>query len=38
MTASANAGAVHTRRDGDILVVTLDHPPVNALSLSLIHI
>ena len=32
MTASANAGAVHTRRDGDILVVTLDHPPVNALS------
>ncbi len=32
MTASTNAGAVHTRRDGDILVVTLDHPPVNALS------
>ncbi|MBB1627888.1 3-hydroxyacyl-CoA dehydrogenase NAD-binding domain-containing protein [Achromobacter sp. UMC71] len=32
MTASANAGAVHTRRDGDILVVSLDHPPVNALS------
>ncbi|MCF7770103.1 3-hydroxyacyl-CoA dehydrogenase NAD-binding domain-containing protein [Achromobacter pulmonis] len=32
MTASAPAGAVHTRRDGDILVVTIDHPPVNALS------
>ncbi|MGE8656365.1 MAG: 3-hydroxyacyl-CoA dehydrogenase NAD-binding domain-containing protein [Achromobacter sp.] len=32
MTASASAGAVHTRRDGDILVVTIDHPPVNALS------
>lgn len=32
MTASAPAGAVHTRRDGDVLVVTIDHPPVNALS------
>ncbi|MFY3861859.1 3-hydroxyacyl-CoA dehydrogenase [Achromobacter xylosoxidans] len=32
MTASAPAGAVHARRDGDVLVVTIDHPPVNALS------
>ncbi|MEN5400882.1 3-hydroxyacyl-CoA dehydrogenase NAD-binding domain-containing protein [Achromobacter xylosoxidans] len=32
MTASAPAGAVHARRDGDVLVVTIDHSPVNALS------
>lgn len=32
MTVSAPAGAVHARRDGDVLVVTIDHPPVNALS------
>ncbi|QQB33238.1 enoyl-CoA hydratase/isomerase family protein [Achromobacter deleyi] len=32
MAASSPAGAVHTRRDADVLVVTIDHPPVNALS------
>ena len=32
MTDSSTAGAAHARRDQDILVITLDHPPVNALS------
>jgi len=32
MTDSSPAGAAHARRDEDILVITLDHPPVNALS------
>lgn len=32
MTDSSTAGAAHARRDEDILVITLDHPPVNALS------
>lgn len=32
MTDSSTAGAARTRRDQDILVITLDHPPVNALS------
>ena len=32
MAASSPAGAVHTRRDADVLVVTINHPPVNALS------
>ncbi|MNK25371.1 Fatty acid oxidation complex subunit alpha [compost metagenome] len=32
MTDSASTGAARTRRYEDILVVTLDHPPVNALS------
>lgn len=32
MTDSASTGAVHARRYEDILVVTIDHPPVNALS------
>ena len=32
MAASSPAGAVDTRRDADVLVVTIDHPPVNALS------
>ncbi len=30
--ASANAAPVRTHRDGALLVVTIDHPPVNALS------
>ena len=32
MTDKSPAGAAHARRDEDILVITLDHPPVNALS------
>ncbi|CAB3929924.1 3-hydroxyacyl-CoA dehydrogenase NAD-binding domain-containing protein [Achromobacter insolitus] len=32
MTDSASTGAASTRRYDDILVVTIDHPPVNALS------
>ncbi|CAB3860463.1 3-hydroxyacyl-CoA dehydrogenase NAD-binding domain-containing protein [Achromobacter piechaudii] len=32
MTDSSTAGAARARRDQDILVITLDHPPVNALS------
>jgi 3-hydroxyacyl-CoA dehydrogenase len=32
MTDSSTAGAAHARREDDILVITLDHPPVNALS------
>lgn len=32
MTDSSTAGAASARRDQDILVITLDHPPVNALS------
>jgi len=32
MTDSSTAGAALARRDEDILVITLDHPPVNALS------
>jgi 3-hydroxyacyl-CoA dehydrogenase len=32
MTDKQPAGAAHARRDDDILVITLDHPPVNALS------
>ncbi|MBB1594261.1 3-hydroxyacyl-CoA dehydrogenase NAD-binding domain-containing protein [Achromobacter sp. UMC46] len=32
MTDKNPAGAAHTRRDEDILVITVDHPPVNALS------
>lgn len=32
MTDSASTGAANTRRYDDILVVTIDHPPVNALS------
>ncbi|WMD21682.1 3-hydroxyacyl-CoA dehydrogenase NAD-binding domain-containing protein [Achromobacter seleniivolatilans] len=32
MTDHTNAGAAHARRDEDILVITIDHPPVNALS------
>ncbi|CAB3625113.1 3-hydroxyacyl-CoA dehydrogenase [Achromobacter marplatensis] len=31
------AGAAHARRDDDILVITLDHPPVNALSADVRH-
>ncbi|WP_313389634.1 enoyl-CoA hydratase/isomerase family protein, partial [Achromobacter aegrifaciens] len=32
MTDSASTGAANARRYDDILVVTIDHPPVNALS------
>jgi 3-hydroxyacyl-CoA dehydrogenase len=32
MTDSASSGAAQTRRYEDVLVVTIDHPPVNALS------
>ncbi|WP_454674373.1 3-hydroxyacyl-CoA dehydrogenase NAD-binding domain-containing protein [Achromobacter pestifer] len=32
MTDKSPAGGAHARRDEDILVITLDHPPVNALS------
>lgn len=31
MNASQGAGPVQTRLDGDVLVVTIDNPPVNAL-------
>jgi len=32
MTDSASTGAAQTRRYEDILVIVIDHPPVNALS------
>ena len=32
MTDSASTGAALARRYEDVLVVTIDHPPVNALS------
>lgn len=32
MTDKTPAGGAHARRDEEILVITLDHPPVNALS------
>ena len=32
MTDSSTAGAAHARQEQDILVITLDHHPVNALS------
>ena len=31
MNASQGTGPVQTRLDGDVLVVTIDNPPVNAL-------
>lgn len=37
MTDKQPAGAAHARRDDDILVITLDHPPVNALSADVRH-
>ena len=37
MTDKKAAGAAHARRDDDILVITLDHPPVNALSADVRH-
>jgi 3-hydroxyacyl-CoA dehydrogenase len=37
MTDKQPAGAAHARRDNDILVITLDHPPVNALSADVRH-
>lgn len=37
MTDKNPAGAAHARRDEDILVITLDHPPVNALSADVRH-
>ncbi len=32
MTTPSETTVVHTAKDGDLLVVTIDHPPVNAIS------
>ncbi len=32
MTTPSETNVVHTAKDGDLLFVTIDHPPVNALS------
>ena len=32
MNPSPTAPAVHTQIEGDVLLVTIDHPPVNALN------
>ncbi len=32
LTTRSETAVVHTSKDGDLLVVTIDHPPVNAIS------